>query len=316
MIQELLTEKLRPKEIKHMILPQRIKSVFKDETSIHNFLFAGPPGCGKTTLAKILASKFPHKFINVSDQSSVETVRNEINDFCMTMSVMGEQNSFKIVILDEFDGASDQFYKALRGTIEKFSKNTRFLATCNYLEKVPEAIRSRFELINFESSNSVETDEIRAEWTKRVGLIVGKLGIEIDERSLSIFADQYFPDMRSALNKIQAWDMEGVTQIDEERLNRRTWDFDELYKLIFTGNMDPVKNYQFIVGNYSNQVDDVMLSMGSEFPKWVIENEPKWTKIIPASIILVAQHQAQRNQVIDPVVSLLSLVYSIQKMIS
>lgn len=316
MIQELLTEKLRPKEIKHMILPNRIKSVFKDDTTLHNFLFAGPPGCGKTTLAKILGSKFPHKFINVSDQSSVETVRNEINDFCSTMSVMGEQNKFKVVILDEFDGASDQFYKALRGTIEKFSKNTRFLATCNYLEKVPEAIRSRFELVNFETSNSSETEEIKKEWTKRVELIIGKLGIEINAEALSIFVDQYFPDMRSALNKIQAWDIEGVTVIDKERLNRRSWDFDPLYKLIFTNNMDSVKNYQFIVGNYSNQVDEVMFSLGSEFPKWVIENEPKWVKIIPASIILVAQHQAQRNQVIDPVVSLLSLVYSIQKMIS
>ena len=141
MIQELLTEKLRPKELKHMILPQRISNIFLNGLG-HNVLLSGSPGCGKTTLAKILALPFPHLFINVSDESSVDTIRNKINEFCSSMSVLDGKSSKKIVVLDEFDGASDQFYKALRGTIEKFASNTRFVATCNYMNKIPEAIQS------------------------------------------------------------------------------------------------------------------------------------------------------------------------------
>jgi replication factor C small subunit len=160
MIQQLLTEKLRPKELKHMILPNRISKIFENGLN-HNVLLSGPPGCGKTTLAKILANPYPHIFINVSDESSVETIRIKINDFCSTISVLDGKSSKKVVVLDEFDGASDQFYKALRGTIEKFAGNARFIATCNYINKVPEAIQSRFDFIDFKPANSEEKESVK-----------------------------------------------------------------------------------------------------------------------------------------------------------
>ena len=94
MIQELLTEKLRPKELKHMILPSRISKIFENGIG-HNVLLSGPPGCGKTTLAKILSSGYPSIFINVSDESSVETIRVKINDFCSTISVVDGKSSKK-----------------------------------------------------------------------------------------------------------------------------------------------------------------------------------------------------------------------------
>jgi len=313
MIQELLTEKLRPKELKHMILPKRINNIFLNGLG-HNVLLSGSPGCGKTTLAKILASPFPHLFINVSDESSVDTIRNKINDFCSSMSVLDGKASKKIVVLDEFDGASDQFYKALRGTIEKFAGNTRFVATCNWINKVPEAIQSRFEVINFDPSNPEEEEMIKDEWRSRVNLILGKLGITIDQESLVAFEREYFPDFRSALNRIQSWTIEGITKIDLSKVKEANWSYEDLYKMIVESK-DPVKNYQTIVGQYSTKVDDVMTSLGEEFINWIVKNHPDKTKIIPAVVVLVASHQAQRIAVIDPVVSLLSLFYQIQKLI-
>ena len=314
MIQDLLTEKLRPKEIRHMILPPRIRSLFENKGLNHNVLLAGSPGCGKTTLAKILAKDLPHIFINVSDESSVDTIRNKINDFCSNISVLDGKSSKKVVILDEFDGASDQFYKALRGTIEKFAGNTRFVATCNWINKVPEAIQSRFEVINFDPSNPEEEEMIKDEWRSRVNLILGKLGIEIDQESLVAFEKEYFPDFRSALNRIQSWTIEGITKIDLSKVKEANWSYEDLYKMIVESK-DPVKNYQTIVGQYSTKVDDVMTSLGEEFINWIVKNHPDKTKIIPAVVVLVASHQAQRIAVIDPVVSLLSLFYQIQKLI-
>ena len=297
-----------------MILPPRIRSLFENKGLNHNVLLAGSPGCGKTTLAKILAKDLPHIFINVSDESSVDTIRNKINDFCSNISVLDGKSSKKVVILDEFDGASDQFYKALRGTIEKFAGNTRFVATCNWINKVPEAIQSRFEVINFDPSNPEEEEMIKDEWRSRVNLILGKLGITIDQESLVAFEREYFPDFRSALNRIQSWTIEGIAKIDLSKVKEANWSYEDLYKMIVESK-DPVKNYQTIVGQYSTKVDDVMTSLGEEFINWIVKNHPDKTKIIPAVVVLVASHQAQRIAVIDPVVSLLSLFYQIQKLI-
>jgi DNA polymerase III delta prime subunit len=312
MIQELLTEKLRPKKLEHMILPSRISKVFENGLG-QNVLLSGSPGCGKTTLAKILAAPFPHLFINVSDESSVETIRTKITDFCSTISVMDGKSSKKVVVLDEFDGASDQFYKALRGTVEKYASNTRFIATCNYINKVPDAIQSRFEVIDFNPISTSEDEDLKNEWSTRVKFILGKINVTIEDEALSEFQKSYYPDFRAALNKIQAWMIEGVNNIDSARVKEFGWSYEHLYNLLVTSK-DPVKNYQMIVGEYQGKTDDVMSALGEEFINWIINNKPELSKIIPAVIVLVADHQAQRTQVIDPMVSLLSLFFQIQKL--
>jgi DNA polymerase III delta prime subunit len=227
---------------------------------------------------------------------------------------MDGKSSKKVVVLDEFDGASDQFYKALRGTIEKFASNTRFIATCNWLNKVPEAIQSRFEVINFDPINQAEEEFLRNEWRSRIKLILGKLSISIDDASLDEFEKEYFPDLRSSLNRIQSWVIEGVQTIDISRVRDSGWSYDDLYNMIFSSK-DPIGNYQVIVGQYSSKVDDVMAALGEEFIQWIMKNKSTYAKIIPAVVVEVAHHQAQRQLVIDPVVSLLSLIFKIQKLV-
>ena len=138
-------------------------------------------------------------------------------------------------------------------------------------------------------------------------MILGKIGIEIDSESLVEFQKNYYPDFRSALNKVQTWMIEGIKKVDSAKINELGWSYEDLYTLITTSK-DPVKNYQNIVGEYQGKVDEVMSALGEEFINWIINNKPELKKIIPAVIVLVAEHQAQRTQVIDPMVSLLSLV--------
>ena len=241
MIQELLTEKLRPKELKHMILPQRIKGSFENGLQ-QNVLLAGSPGSGKTSMAKILIKNHPYIFINVSDESSVETIRTKVHDFCSTVSILDGENQTKIVVLDEFDGASDQFYKALRGTIEKYARTTRFVATCNYLSKIPDAIRSRFEVYDFDPMSKEEENEIKNQWQERVSKILNIMSINHDDKSLDLFTKKYFPDMRSALNTIQRWQIDGVTDLTESKINEITFDHEEIFNMV-VGKPNPIGNY-------------------------------------------------------------------------
>jgi DNA polymerase III delta prime subunit len=312
MIQELLTEKLRPKELKHMILPERIRSSFVNGLQ-QNVLLAGSPGSGKTSMAKILMSERPSLFINVSDESSVETIRTKISDFCSTVSILDGKNNMKVVVLDEFDGASEQFYKALRGTIEKYAKGTRFVATCNYINKIPDAIKSRFETYEFDPISKEEELEIKEQWKERVGRILNAISIEHSSETLEVFTKKYFPDMRSALNTIQRWSIDGVKKLSKEKINEVFWDYEEIFNLIFT-ETPPIKNYQLIVGQYSGKTDEVMAALGSDFIKWIQEKKPEKASMVPGIIITVAKYQAERNQVIDPVVSLLALIFTLQQM--
>lgn len=326
-IHDLLTEKLRPKRFEHLILTDRVRTALGNGKLLQNVLLYGSPGTGKTSAAKVLSNGSPCLYINVSDESSVEVIRTKITDFCSSMAIdfESEESSnapkqenglpIKIVFLDELDGGSDQFFKALRGTIEKYAKNTRFLATCNYVQKVPDSIQSRFECINFDFANQQEEDEIKKEWKKRIGQILTKVGIAADGSALDEFIKRNFPDMRSVLNKIQSFDIQGIKTLTSEKINESNWDFEDLYKMLIS-KPDPIGNYEFIVSNYSSMVEDVMGKIGSEFIKWIKEKHADKAKFVPNIIITTADYQAKRHLVIDMTISLLALCMQIQKILN
>lgn len=326
-IQDLLTEKLRPKRFEHLILTERVRTSLGNGRLMQNVLLYGSPGTGKTSAAKVLVAGSPFMYINVSDESSVDVIRTKITDFCSSMAIDFEDEEnpnapkqdnglpIKVIILDEVDGASDQFFKALRATIEKYAKNCRFIATCNYINKIPDSIQSRFECISFDFANRQEENEIREEWKKRLAHILSKIGIEADKEALEELVNRNFPDMRSALNKIQSFDIQGVKKITKEKVKELNWDFEELYKML-AAKPNPVDNYEFIVSNYSSMVEDVMGKIGTEFIQWLKEKHSDRVKFIPNILITTADHQSKRHLVIDPVIALLSLCFNVQKILN
>jgi DNA polymerase III delta prime subunit len=313
--QRLLTEILRPKRIEQLILPKRIREVIGDGELKQNYLFYGGPGQGKTSAAKVLASKHPYKYINCSDETSVEVVRETINKFCSTISVMDGEESFKVIILDEVEGVSEQFFKALRGTIEKFAEQARFIATTNYVNKIPEAILSRFSVINFDFVDSEEESEIFNSIKERASIVLTKLGIEAEEKALNELVKRSFPDMRKLFNKIQTIQISGTKKLTQEDILKTEWSFEDVFKLCVSAP-DPYNNYIFLVGQYSSRVDDVLASLGEEFPRWLNEKYPTKTSLLPQIIYEVALHQAQRIQVIDSTISMLSCVFKLQALLA
>jgi len=314
MIHALFTEKYRPKNLEDLILPERVMSKFKDGLT-QNMLFAGSPGTGKTSTAKAIVQQFdlPYLYINASTDTSVDVIRTRITDFCSTMSILDDQGKFKVVILDEVDGVSDQFFKALRATMEQFASNSRFIATCNYINKLPDPILSRFEVINFDFDKAEES-ELTKKYIKRVYEICKKEDMTIEKPALVEFVRRNFPDLRTTLNKLQGYKSQGTQNITAEDVKKFNSVYKDVFELIFN-ETDPAKNYKQLVGEYSNRVDDVLQTLGEEFIEYIQTEQQGSVKYIPQIAITVAEHQAQRNLVIDPVITLLSCVYKIQTII-
>jgi replication factor C small subunit len=314
MIQALFTEKYRPKNLGDLILPDRVMSKFKDGLT-QNMLFAGSPGTGKTSTAKAIVQQFdlPYLYINASTDTSVDVIRTRITDFCSTMSIMDDRSKFKVVILDEVDGVSDQFFKALRATMEQFASNSRFIATCNYINKLPDPILSRFEVINFDFDKEEEA-ELTKKYIRRVYDICGKEEMTIEKPALVEFVRRNFPDLRSTLNKLQGYKSQGTTNITVNDVKKFNSVYKDIFELVFK-ETDPVKNYQYLVSEYSNRVDDVLQTLGEEFFDYIQSEQPNATKFIPQIAVTVAEHQAQRTLVIDQVITMLSCVYKLQEIV-
>ena len=313
-VNQLFTEKYRPKNLEELILPDRVMSKFKDGL-VQNMLFAGSPGTGKTSTAKALVNQFelPYLYINASTDTSVDVIRTRITDFCSTVSIMDKPGMFKVVILDEVDGVSDQFFKALRATMETFASNSRFIATCNYINKLPDPILSRFEVIDFDFDKEEET-ELTKKYIRRVYDICNGENMSIEKPALVEFVRRNFPDLRSTLNKLQGYKTQGTSNITLEDVKKFNSVYKDVFELVFN-ETDPAKNYQLLVSNYSNRVDDVLQSLGEEFVEYIQQEQLQSVKDIPQIIISVAKHQAQRVHVIDPVITMLSCVYELQSIV-
>lgn len=313
-INQLFTEKYRPKNLDDLILPDRVMKKFVNGVS-QNMLFAGSPGTGKTSTAKALVAQYdlPYLYINASTDTSVDVIRTRITDFCSTMSILDDRDKFKVVILDEVDGVSDQFFKALRATMEQFASNSRFIATCNYINKLPDPILSRFEVLNFDFDKEEES-ELTKKYIKRVYNICNDEGMTIEKPALVEFVRRNFPDLRTTLNKLQGYKTQGTNNITIDDVKRFNSVYKDVFELIFN-ETDPAKNYKVLVSEYANRVDDVLQTLGEEFIEYIQAEKATAVKFIPQIIIAVAEHQAQRVHVIDPVITMLSLVYKIQTIV-
>jgi DNA polymerase III delta prime subunit len=315
MSNRLLTEVLRPKKIEQLILPPRIRAILGDGKLKQNYLFYGGPGLGKTSAAKVLAAGYPYIYINCSDETGVDTVREKISKWCSTISVLDGNESIKVVILDELDGVSDQFFKALRGTIEKFAEQARFIGTCNYFNKIPDAMHSRFTLVNFDFLDKEEEGLVFDEQVKRASSVLSKLNIAYTKEAVEELVKRCLPDMRKLFNRIQTMQISGITELSKESILKTEWSFEDIFK-VCVGAPDPYQNYTFMINQYGSRVDDVLGALGNEFPKWLEEKHPQKTSCLPAIIVEIATHQAQRVHVIDPSISMLSCVFRIQTIIN
>tara|TARA_B100001094_G_scaffold281129_1_gene292398 strand:- start:1443 stop:2393 length:951 start_codon:yes stop_codon:yes gene_type:complete len=207
----LWVEKYRPKTVDDCILSADLHKTFSEIVKageIQNMLFTGTAGVGKTTIAKALANKLDLDYIiiNGSEEGNIDTLRNKIKQFASSVSLQG---GHKLVILDEADYLNPQSTQpALRGFIEEFSENCRFILTCNFKNRIIEPLHSRCSVIEFALPRK-EKEKLASAFMNRLMYILGEEKIEYDKEVLVEFIIKHFPDFRRIINELQRYAVGG-----------------------------------------------------------------------------------------------------------
>ena len=208
----LFVEKYRPQKVADCILPANIKKTFLEivaEGTLPNLILSGTAGLGKTTIAKALCNELGLDFllVNGSEEGNIDTLRGKIKKFASSVSLQG---GYKVVILDEADYLNAQSTQpALRGFIEEFSANCRFILTCNFKNRIIDPLHSRCTTIDFIIPKKSQP-QLASQFMNRCKVILDAEGVTYDESVIAEVILKYLPDWRKVLNELQRYSVSGT----------------------------------------------------------------------------------------------------------
>jgi len=299
-------EKYRPNTIEECILPDNIKKTFQDfldKGEVPNLLLSGPPGCGKTTVAKALCQELGADYyvINGSDEGRfLDTVRNNAKNFASTVSLSSSARH-KVIIIDEADNTTPDVQLALRAFTEEFVGNCRFIFTCNYKNKIIQPLHSRCAVIEF-SIKGKERQGVATHFFKRIQDILDLEKIEYEDKVIAELINKHFPDWRRVLNELQRYSVSG--KIDSGILasfsNVKTT---ELFK--FLKEKDFPATRKWVVDNLDNDPTVLLRSI----------YDALYTHLagpgIAAAVLVIAKYQYQSSFVADQEINMLACLTEI-----
>lgn len=297
----LWTEKYRPKNLDEYIGNDALKAKIKkylDEGDVPHLLFYGKPGTGKTTLAKIIARHIDADvlYINASDENNLETVRNKIKDFASSLGF----KQWRLIILDEADGLTPASQNALRNIIETFSKHCRFILTCNYVERIIEALQSRCRPYQIFPPS-------RGAVAKRVVDILTENNIVFKKEVLATIINKKYPDVRSIIELCQDNIVGTELLLDEDSIIESEY----LSKLVsvLASTAEIKQKY----ADCRQILSDSKVTTFDELYRYLFDNLNDFAplKIHGDIILLLAEYQYKDSFVVDKEINVTALLINI-----
>ena len=296
----LLVEKYRPTTLEHYVGNENIKEVIQkylNQNDIQNFIFYGGAGTGKTTLVKLIVKNLDCDFLylNASDENGIDTIRDKVKGFASTASFKG----IKVVILDEADFITIQGQAALRNVIETFSRSTRFILTCNYIERIIDPIQSRCQVLKIVPPSKLDT-------AKHTAWVLDQEEISYETDDIKSIVNQYYPDLRKMLNTIQSSTINSKLLLDKDVLVSSN------YMLSIIKELSTSKNWK----NIRQIIADSGVKDFEELYRFLFDNSSKYASDREGSVaIILNEHLYQANFRIDKEINIMSAISKIIEII-
>lgn len=290
----LLVERYRPDTLEGYVGNENIKKVIKqylEQNDIQNLLFYGPSGTGKTTLAKIIVKNLDCDFlyINASDERGIETIRDKVSGFASSASF----KPIKVVILDEADFLTIQAQASLRNVIETFSRTTRFILTCNFIERIIDPIQSRCQTLKIVPPSKPDI-------AKHIYKILGEEEVECKPQDVVNVVNKHYPDIRKCLNTIQVSITGGVLNLDESTIVSSN------YMTLILKELSKKKPGWKVIKQI---IADANVSDFEELYRYIYDNADKFLPGKEGMVaIYINEHQYQSQFAIDKEINCMSLI--------
>ena len=297
----LWVEKYRPHTIEDCILPSSLKKVFTgfvEQGEIANLMLSGPPGVGKTTVAKSLCEELGLSYIviNGSDEGRfLDTIRTKVRNFATTKSLVGG-GAHKVVIIDEADNTTHDVQLSLRTFVEEYHSNCRFIFTCNFINKIIEPLHSRCTVVDFRIKQA-EQQKLQALFFDRLKGILDASGVTYEDKVVVKLIQRYYPDWRRLLNEAQrhsaGGSLDAAVLCDIADVN-----LDELIRAMKNKEFTTVRKW--VVNNMDSDPNIIMRKVYDTLVDFIAGST------IPPAVLVLAKYQYQVAFVADQEINLLA----------